>query len=1633
MHTRLLIDTLLRPVPSAYGGAVLDDAFAQVEQASRLSATSPWNKLPEPTKAQQESGEYSMGRAIVQGLPIRIENVRGSVRSGVGVSGKPWSNRMAAHYGFIAGTTGNDGDGVDVFLGPLPESPNAWVINQRKADGIGFDEHKVCLGFPNEQQARDAYQLSYDRDWRGLMSVVPVTIPQLKWWLKSGDMSRPFSADKLPIEGQNIMDKVLWNNQTEPVTTTLAQLMYDLRVSDKDEGLMLDAVTMAELMGHPDIEGVMTLDALVVQVARMTMKMDMLQKVMGMAAGNVKPTGYTISDPVRSRGVLQVMVLFQMDDGQTISVWFHNPDSTPAKLTPMDELISWKWMLNKKDVTIVVAPERGQELNVREVARRVMRLVERNTEAFMRANARLADRIAAEKALDEEIVVLEGELSDLNSKIDKAREDVNESTRLAQTDPGPRTVLTTEAFSALERDMNDAALAVFRTRAGEIPDNAPARLDNRSLMSYQVGETKLFTFDMAFLPYLTVNVNGSPTSVSVNNGNCKFVVHGDGRPADTAGLWNTDEQFGNDGRLSMPIESLDVPGATAAANAAVDAVKAYLGLAEAENAAKVATDEDGADETASPVALMELLYPFDGTDAFKTLVAPSISELDYSAFQSAKVITEAVKVHGGAVRWDVASMAVTDAIENRMLSEEDEVDEFDAEYEFDACEAKDPADNTEKVMDGDFKGHPFRGNQFRKASAESGTAVQSSQHAKHAESKSDKKAAAKAHKTAHFAHMAAAVNATGKAKKYHKTMAKFHGAKGGVPMLDSVLDSVTPSSANDKRIADIYQLAKTDWKAAGEAVKEYGEDKFVNDIASGVAALAIEKYQKEKPSLIFAGSAAHLMFQDYEKQVLGGVPLNKIYQAGAVGNQTKTIFKKVIDTAWGKGSADYLIFMNSRASNQREYPAGKTPEWAKEKALDDANGAYMGQEKKAIAATANLIKFYRAFIRSDKSFAKNPMAEKAGFWGDDIMSKAQAQAALTKLIDLAINAKAGGTNQPQELDEKLQDFAHDARVIDEYFNKRIVNTGSRNVLRVPELKRMYPEIDNPTEDGPYAKRRPHGRATLDAVDHSWHSKTMEAMKHKSEDELSYILKDATEAADAGEKMDPPNPKSGQYRDEAHYAAMELARRKKGGKQLEGKGPVVASITLDSLVYAPGYQVVTPSGIKAVVTAVQQDGMLVLDGVDKPLHQSRVLAMRKSPAHAMTIVNPVFDEVRSVGGNDIVGMITFGGVVVGRAEVGSSDGKAMIYTGASGDTRSPVKNYHPTYTEDADSLRQYVDSLFAAIAAEKPADDAAPAKATRDQAFDALTFLRSFMGKPQIQAVMSAMRGEEAQYFYDKMVELQDRIRRMPKVYGQDGLGNRAIAYLHYFKGAGDWYITEKDTGKEQLQAFGQADLGYGPEKGYISISELIANGVELDFNFKPRTLAAVNGDPQDKPEPDDKDEPVDPNAVDPAEVKRVADLSAAFNAGYTAFGNGEAGQTDQNSAFKALLLDYQGVGNEAAISNLEQAFTNGFAAGKNAASVPAPAPSPVPAPGPVPAPEPAPVPNPEPTPPTVDPAMQADKNFLQSLIDGTADYFAPDLFDRLEPLFTKYEADPVMMDIINKAATAFGNAATAEAQKALAS
>jgi hypothetical protein len=81
---------------------------------------------------------------------------------------------------------------------------------------------------------------------------------------------------------------------------------------------------------------------------------------------------------------------------------------------------------------------------------------------------------------------------------------------------------------------------------------------------------------------------------------------------------------------------------------------------------------------------------------------------------------------------------------------------------------------------------------------------------------------------------------------------------------------------------------------------------------------------------------------------------------------------------------------------------------------------------------------------------------------------------------------------------------------------------------------------------------------------------------------------------------------------------------------------------------------------------------------------------------------------------------------------------------------------------------------------------------------------------------------------------------LPKLYGQDGKGLNAIAYVKFFTPDSNWswYATEFD-GNDIF--FGLVD-GLCKELGYFSLSELesvrgpLGLKIERDLNFKPTTL-----------------------------------------------------------------------------------------------------------------------------------------------------------------------------------------------------
>jgi hypothetical protein len=169
-------------------------------------------------------------------------------------------------------------------------------------------------------------------------------------------------------------------------------------------------------------------------------------------------------------------------------------------------------------------------------------------------------------------------------------------------------------------------------------------------------------------------------------------------------------------------------------------------------------------------------------------------------------------------------------------------------------------------------------------------------------------------------------------------------------------------------------------------------------------------------------------------------------------------------------------------------------------------------------------------------------------------------------------------------------------------------------------------------------------------------------------------------------------------------------------------------------------------------------------------------------------------------------------------------------------------------------------------------------------------LKAFVCPAQAFCIRSAMQGEEGDYFRAKVHELQTVVDSMPVTYETEGSDEPRIAQLHYFGGCVDAWIAELDKGSPndppeayQSQAWGKIDLGCGPELGYISIPDLLRQGLELDLHWKPKPLSDC-GEPEPGPTPEPYQLDPTPPAPDPEAERRARKEALAEQAGRRLFG-----------------------------------------------------------------------------------------------------------------------------------------------------
>lgn len=109
-----------------------------------------------------------------------------------------------------------------------------------------------------------------------------------------------------------------------------------------------------------------------------------------------------VGDPKKAGDVAVLSAEIPLSDGQSIFVIFHSPSNDPGKITAADTLVAFRFLLNKRDVTHVVAPSKGRDISLKQTTMALANLAERNSTKF-------AAKQADNKAKAEELATLEAD------------------------------------------------------------------------------------------------------------------------------------------------------------------------------------------------------------------------------------------------------------------------------------------------------------------------------------------------------------------------------------------------------------------------------------------------------------------------------------------------------------------------------------------------------------------------------------------------------------------------------------------------------------------------------------------------------------------------------------------------------------------------------------------------------------------------------------------------------------------------------------------------------------------------------------------------------------------------------------------------------------------------------------------------------------------------------------------------------------------------------------------------------------------------------------------------------------------------------------------------------------------------
>lgn len=340
-------------------------------------------------------------------------------------------NSGACSIGFIKG----DYRQINALVTEDYTENDLWrVINLKgQKSGIEAYDSVAILGAIDDQHAGELAILQFGRMFDACVTDV---IETNQFGLKRHLSSKQFNlSGSKPIQRwqleqlQNVIAAEIpqWDGiSLVSHDSDTAKLLLDMQRNDDHSQLLSKFDGLPTLLSSLEVEEA-HYDSIIVDYQHLEQLSAILHHSMDQfSKTGVKVINVTESKPFKHKKVLQIALTYDFDDGQNFTILFHKPDRLSKKISPTDSLLSWKILMNNRDITAAIQPNQGEGISIPVLAGRIMKLINQNSNRFKRLQSKKAEKAKALADAESRIEQKQNQLNSLNEEISNLLNDFDQ-------------------------------------------------------------------------------------------------------------------------------------------------------------------------------------------------------------------------------------------------------------------------------------------------------------------------------------------------------------------------------------------------------------------------------------------------------------------------------------------------------------------------------------------------------------------------------------------------------------------------------------------------------------------------------------------------------------------------------------------------------------------------------------------------------------------------------------------------------------------------------------------------------------------------------------------------------------------------------------------------------------------------------------------------------------------------------------------------------------------------------------------------------------------------------------------------------------------------------------------------------